>query len=445
MSDGRPAPDLVTSDLPHGHRPVDNETMRVIIAGGGIGGLATALSLHAVGITDVVVVEAVDQIRPLGVGVNLLPDAVRELTELCLAEEVADHSVACAELAYFNRYGQRIWSEPRGVAAGYRWPQFSVHRGPLQMLLVAAVTQRLGPQAVRTGHAVTGFEQTPDAVTVTFAHGARLQGDLLVAADGIHSRVRSMLYPNEGPPAWNGLVLWRGVTQAPPFLSGRTMIMAGDGIEKFVAYPIRSSGPDGEQAMINWIAERPQQGSTTTRADWNGQADPAAVRRRFVGWQFDWLDIPGLIGAAPTVFEYPMVDRDPLPRWTFGRVTLLGDAAHAMYPIGSNGASQAILDARVLAYHLGTAGLVGLDAYEAQRRPPTTALTLANRHMGPEVVLKLSHDRAPRGFARVDDVFAEGELAAIADGYKRTAGFDPAGLNERASYTIPLGRRLPTG
>jgi 2-polyprenyl-6-methoxyphenol hydroxylase-like FAD-dependent oxidoreductase len=419
--------------------------MRVIIAGGGIGGLATALSLHAVGINDVVVTEAVDQIRPLGVGINLLPHAVRELTELGLADALAEQAVACAELAYHNRFGQRIWSEPRGVAAGYRWPQYSIHRGRLQMLLLGAVVDRLGPAAVRTGHAVAAVDQRTDSVSVTFAHGARLGADLLIGADGIASRVRALLHPGEGPPPWNGLVLWRGVTEAPPFLSGRSMIMAGDGVEKFVAYPIRAGGLDGRPALVNWIAERPAEGPTTERGDWNGQVDPTAVRRHFDGWRFDWLDVPALISAAPTVYEYPMVDRDPLSSWTYGRVTLLGDAAHAMYPIGSNGASQAILDARVLAYHLANDGLAGLAAYEEQRRPPTTALCLANRQMGPEIVMKLAHERAPRGFAQVEDVFAPDELAGISAGYKRTAGFDPALLNDRASYDVPSGLGVTDG
>jgi 2-polyprenyl-6-methoxyphenol hydroxylase-like FAD-dependent oxidoreductase len=414
--------------------------MRIVIAGGGIGGLATALSLHAAGITDVVVVEAVDQIRPLGVGINLLPHAVRELTELGLADQLALDAVACAELAYYNRFGQRIWSEPRGVAAGYRWPQYSIHRGRLQMLLLAAVVDRLGPSAVRTGHAVAEVEQNEDGVSVAFAHGARLTADLLVAADGIRSRVRALFQPDEGAPPWNGLVLWRGVTEAAPFLSGRSMIMAGDGVEKFVAYPIREAGPGGEPALVNWIAERPADGPTTQRGDWNGRVEPESVLRHFAGWQFDWLDIPALIAAAPAVYEYPMVDRDPMPAWTRGRVTLLGDAAHAMYPIGSNGASQAILDARVLAYQLATAGLSGLAAYEADRRPPTTALCLANRQMGPEVVMKLAHERAPRGFAHVDEVFGPDELATIAAGYKRTAGFDPTLLNDRPSYDV-MNRR----
>ncbi|MEU8057719.1 flavin-dependent oxidoreductase [Microbispora bryophytorum] len=387
--------------------------MRIVIAGAGIGGLTAALSLHAAGFEDVTVHEAASEIRPLGVGINILPHAVRELTELGLAGRLAEIGVATAELAYFNRYGTPIWSEPRGLGAGYAWPQYSVHRGTLQMLLLEAVVERLGPDAVRTGSRITSPGDE----------------DLLIGADGIHSAVRAHLYPGEGPPPWNGLVLWRGVTFGEPFLTGRSMIMAGDGTQKFVAYPIET----GERTLINWIAERPLDGEAADRGDWNRPADLAEIGRHFAGWRFDWLDVPGIIAGAETAYEYPMVDRDPLPRWTFGDVTLLGDAAHAMYPIGSNGASQAIIDARVLAWALARGDLA---AYEETRRPATTALQLSNREMGPEVVMKLAHERAPGGFDDVEQVIPHTERAEIAASYKRTAGFDPASLSERPSWSV---------
>ncbi|NUP80325.1 MAG: flavin-dependent oxidoreductase [Nonomuraea sp.] len=391
--------------------------MRIVIAGAGIGGLTAALSLHAAGFERVTVHESARELRPLGVGINLLPHAVRELTELGLADRLAGIGVATAELAYFNRYGTPIWSEPRGLGAGYAWPQYSVHRGRLQLLLLEAVRERLGPDAVRTGSRVTGPGDE----------------DLLIGADGINSAVRAHLYPDEGPPPWNGLVLWRGMTYGEPFLTGRSMIMAGDGTRKFVAYPIETGG----RTLINWIAERPLDGEAPERGNWNRPADVAEIVRHFAGWRFDWLDVPGLITGAEAAYEYPMVDRDPLPRWTFGeasaRVTLLGDAAHAMYPIGSNGASQAIIDARVLAHALAHGDLA---AYEAHRRPATTALQLSNRQMGPEVVMKLAHERAPGGFDDVEKVVPYAERAEIAASYKRTAGFDPASLNERPSWSV---------
>ncbi|MGY5128256.1 flavin-dependent oxidoreductase [Streptomyces nigrescens] len=387
--------------------------MRITIAGGGIGGLATALSLHAAGLDDIVIHEATQEIRPLGVGINLLPHAVRELTELGLADRLAAIGVPTAELTYFNRYGQAIWSEPRGLDAGYRWPQYSVHRGRLQLLLLDAVRERLGAHSIRTGSRITGL---------------RHDSDLLVGADGIHSAVRASLFPGEGAPPWNGLVLWRGTTYGEPFLTHRSMIMAGDGTQKFVAYPI------GDGRLINWIAERPLDGEPPERGNWNRPADLATVVEHFSDWRFDWLDVPGIIEGAEAAFEYPMVDRDPLPYWTRDDVVLLGDAAHAMYPIGSNGASQAIIDARVLAHSLATTG--SATAYENIRRPATTALQLANRRQGPEVVMRLAHERAPGGFEDIEQVVPLAERAEIAASYKRTAGFHPNLLNQRASWSV---------
>lgn len=410
--------------------------MHVIVAGGGIGGLTAALSLHAAGIRDVTVLEAAERIRPLGAGINVLPHAVRELTELGLADELAALGVSTGELAYFNRHGQAIWSEPRGLDAGYRWPQYSVHRGELQMLLLDAVRARLGADAVQTGRAVTSYQDLPRGVRVHTRAGS-LDGDVLVAADGIHSAIRRQLFPHEGPPPWNGLILWRGLSRAPSYLTGRTMIMAGDGNEKFVAYPITPEPDADGNHLLNWIAERPLDTPPPAPGDWNREVEPAHVLAHFGHWRFPWLDIAAVIAAADTVYEYPMVDRDPLPRWTHGRVTLLGDAAHAMYPIGSNGASQAILDARVLAWRL--AGLPvdeALAAYEADRRPATTAIQEANRGLGPEIVMRIVHERAPQGFTDIDDVLTRAEREDAAAGYKRTAGFDPALLNERASYTV---------
>ncbi|MET7769806.1 DUF3237 family protein [Nocardia sp. NPDC005366] len=402
--------------------------MRIIIAGAGIGGLTAALSLHAAGITDVGIDEAVPELLPLGVGINLLPHAVRELTELGLADRIAEIGVPIEELVYANPLGQVISSEERGRAAGYRWPQYAVHRGALQMLLLDAVRERLGSGAVRCGCPVTGLE-----------HDA----DLLIGADGIRSTVRGALYPEEGPPIWNGLTLWRGTTLAEPFLTGRSMVMSGDGSRKFVAYPISEPDRDG-RVLTNWIAERPTEGAAAT-GDWNRSADPETVAADFADWKLGWLDAPALIAAAESVFEYPMVDRDPLPRWTHGRVTLLGDAAHPMYPIGSNGASQAIIDARVLAHALATRR--DPSFYEGQRREATAAIVRANRGLGPERVLSLAHERAPHGFDDIDAILPPEELAEISLRYQRLAGFDPASLNERPSWTVratPALERLAT-
>ncbi|WP_216907118.1 DUF3237 family protein [Nocardia noduli] len=402
--------------------------MRIIIAGAGIGGLTTALSLHAAGITEVTVDESVGELRPLGVGINLLPHAVRELTELGLADRIARIGVPIEELVYANPLGQVISAEERGRAAGYRWPQYAVHRGELQMLLLEAVRERLGPDTIRCGRPVTSLD-----------HDA----DLLIGADGIRSTVRAALYPDEGAPIWNGLTLWRGTTLTEPFLTGRSMVMSGDGTRKFVAYPIAEPDADG-RVLVNWIAERPTEGAAVT-GDWNRPADPEAVAAEFADWKLGWLDAPTVIAAAESVFEYPMVDRDPLPRWTHDRVTLLGDAAHPMYPVGSNGASQAIIDARVLANALATGR--GPEHYEQHRREATAAIVHANRGLGPEMVLSLAAERAPHGFDDIEAVLPPEELAEISLRYKRLAGFDPSSLNERPSWTVrptPALERLAT-
>jgi len=414
--------------------------MRVIVVGAGIGGLTAALSLHAAGI-DVEVHEAVAELRPLGVGINLLPHAVRELTELGLAGQLARHGVPTAALVYANRHGQEIWREPRGLTAGYRWPQYSIHRGTLQMLLLATVRERLGPDAVHAGREATGFASDAAGATVTFGDGATARGDVVVAADGIHSALRAQAYPDEGPPIWNRRVLWRGVTEADPYLGGATMVMAGHAQQKFVCYPIDPAAAARGRSLVNWIAElRFPDGTEWRREDWNRPGRLADFLPQFESWDFGWLDAPAVIAGAAHVFEYPMVDRDPAPRWTFGRLTLLGDAAHPMYPIGSNGASQAILDARTLAFQLASRPDVdeALAAYEAERRPPTSRLVLANRGEGPERVMQMAEDRAPAGFTQVTDVIPRAELQAVADGYKQMAGFDREALNARPSLSPGL-------
>lgn len=413
--------------------------MTILIAGGGIAGLTAALSLHQIGV-DCRVFESVGSPQPLGVGINLLPHAVRELSDLGLRDALAETAIPTAELAYYNKHGQRIWSEPRGLEAGYHWPQFSIHRGELQLILLRAARERLGTDRILTGHHLTGWRDTGTGVRAHFIDrrtNAQLpdaEGDLLIAADGIHSAVRQALYPQEGPPIWNGAILWRGTTRARPFLSGRSMIMAGHEFQKFVAYPISRTASDQGEAVINWIAERKfRPDDAWRREDWNRAGNLDDFLPQFAGWRFDWLDVPAVIQAADRCFEYPMVDRDPLDRWTFGRVTLLGDAAHPMYPIGSNGASQAILDARVLAREIRRAGPVpdALLAYEAERRPATGKIVVANRGNGPEQVMQLVEQRAPLGFSQIGDVLTPAELEGTAAGYKRIAGFDKDALNAR--------------
>ncbi len=411
--------------------------MRVLIAGGGIGGLTLALSLHQAGI-DCEVFEQAPEIRPLGVGINVLPHAMRELTELGLQQRVAAAGIVTQELAYANRLGQMIWSEPRGRLAGYSWPQVSIHRGFLHLELIAAAQERLGDARIHLGARMAGFEQDEAGVTLRLDDGRALRGDVLIAADGIHSAARAVFYPNEGPPIWNGAILWRATSIADPFLTGATMAVAGNRNDKFVVYPIKDL-PDGRK-LTNWIAERrvdPNQ--EWKREDWNRPGRIEDFEQTFADWRFPWLDIPALIRSAQSVYEFPMVDRDPLPRWTHGRVTLLGDAAHPLYPIGSNGASQGILDARTLALKLATVAdpVAAMEAYEAIRRPATAALVAATRGDGPDSVLDIAEARAPDGFADIEAVMPHAERAEIAAHYKRLAGFEPSTLNARPSLTPP--------
>jgi 2-polyprenyl-6-methoxyphenol hydroxylase-like FAD-dependent oxidoreductase len=425
----------VASERPSPSGPRPRRRPRVLIAGGGIGGLAAALALHDAG-CDVAVYEAAAEIRPLGVGINVLPHAMAALDRHGLVDLLVGRGVATSELRFVNRHGQVIWREPRGRTAGYPVPQVSVHRGTLQLTLLDAVRDRLGPDGVRTGLALRSFatEDGPAGRRVEARFADRSgsgrgdvveRADLLVAADGIHSTARRILHPGEGPPLWNGQLLWRATSRAAPYLDGATMVMAGSNRTKFVAYPI--TGPDDDGlCTVNWIAELNRSGRPApAREDWNRRGDVDEFAPWFADWRWDWLDVPGLIASTDAVYEFPMVDRDPLDGWVDGRLVLLGDAAHPMYPVGSNGASQAILDARALAG--AVAAGPDLDAalarYEAERLPATAAIVAANRRGGPEQVLDLAEQRAPDGFADVGDVFAPGELEAIAARYKQVAGF----------------------
>jgi 2-polyprenyl-6-methoxyphenol hydroxylase-like FAD-dependent oxidoreductase len=415
--------------------------VHVIIAGAGIAGLTAALSLHAAGI-EPLVLDTARELRPLGVGINLLPHAVRELAELGLAGPLAAAGIETAEQAHFDRHGNLIWSEPRGTALGYRWPQYSVHRGRLQMILLEAVRDRLGAAAVRTATMVTGFTERGGAVEVHAAarDGGRLASvgaDALIGADGLYSAVRAALHPGEAPPRWSGVTMWRGIAPAPPFLSGATVAICGsNAAAKFVAYPVGRAA-DGTLA-VNWVAEAMVGGQQApARPDWTRAGLLADVMAWFADWKLGWLDVPGLIAGSPEVLEYPMVDRDPLPWWGRGRVTLIGDAAHPMYPIGSNGGSQAIIDARVLAASLaaGHGGVpAALAAYEEARLAPTSAIVLANRDMPGDRVLSEVGRRAPAGFAQIEDVMSPAELAALRDAYRATSLQDAAALNARLSY-----------
>ena len=342
--------------------------MKVIVVGGGIGGLSLALSLHQADIA-VRVYEAVDNPIPIGVGINLQPTAVRELTELGLGAALARQAIAPQRLSYFNKLGQPIWSEARGLSAGYKWPQYSVHRGRLQSLLLDAVRERIGEDNLRSGLRLAGFEQNRKRVAASFRHRAsaglmRDDADILVGADGIHSAVRRHLYPLEGEPQFAGQVLWRAAVEAEPFLDGRTIIIAGHFNQRVIAYPI-APGRDQGRLLTNWICQMRVTDSPPPREDWNRRVRHERVLAAFDGWRFPWLDLVELIRRSPEIYEFPLVDRDPLPAWTFDRVTLVGDAAHPMQPIGAQAGTQAIIDARLL-----TAALLAVPL--ALREPVAT-------------------------------------------------------------------------
>jgi 5-methylphenazine-1-carboxylate 1-monooxygenase len=431
--------------------------MKVVIVGAGIGGLTAALSLHDVGIESEVYEQA-HELRELGVGINMLPHAIKELSALGLLPNLDAAGIRTRELIYANRFGQTVWQELRGLDAGYDTPQFSIHRGKLHGVLLRAALERLGAERIHTGSRLTAFREERDGVVAGFEDRATgksfdVAADALVGADGIHSKVRAQLYPDEGAPIWNGIMLWRGCLDWRVYGDGRTMMIAGGNDAKFVLYPIHADPRQPERRLTNWaVMARIADGTQPPprREDWNRPGDLGEVlpfvRDRF---RLGFIDPAALIAATETIYEYPCCDRDPLTRWSFGRVTLLGDAAHPMYPVGSNGASQAILDARALARHLGSVKTVpvALAAYDAERRPATAQIVLSNRKGGPERVIDLVEARAPEGFNHIEDIASHAEREAMVRGYASMAGYAQAQVNEATTATDIDGetRKRPRG
>ncbi len=414
----------------------------ILIAGGGIGGLSAALSLHAAGIPCTVFEQAAT-LRELGVGINTLPHAIRALAGLGLLPALDAVAIRTRSLILANRFGQEVWTELRGMDAGHDAPQFSIHRGKLLGVLHAAALAR--GIDIRPGHRLAAFQQDADGVTARFENGHAVRGAALVGADGIHSAVRAA-FVQEGPPCWTGIMLWRGAVEWPVFADGRTMLIAGGMRAKFVLYPIHADPAQPATRLTNWaVAARVSDGTLPPpgREDWNRPGVLADllpfVQDNFQLDRLGLVDPLALIRASEGFWEYPMCDRDPLPAWTHGRVTLLGDAAHPMYPVGSNGASQAILDGAALARHLATAAApAALAAYDAERRPATAEIVRLNRAGGPERVIDVMEDRAPYGFDDIDAVAPHAEREAIVRGYAATAGFAvdaPRSARERLPLT----------
>lgn len=417
------------------HRDID-----IAIIGGGIAGLTAALSLHAAGFRPTVY-EAVRDPTPLGVGINLLPHAVRELTELGLDADLLQMGVAIQDLYYLTAKGEQVWHEARGLSADYNWPQIAIHRGEFQLFLIAKVIERLGPDAVRFGQELVAVETVNGRARAQLTDrktGAStvVEADLLIGADGIHSAVRRQYYPDEGAPQWNGITLWRSTSPVVAPMGGKAMIWSGYSAQKFVAYPI---GKDPETGLdrLNWICDlKVADERSPPPRDWNRLGNRADFLPLFKGWRWKDVDVPAIVNASQEIYEFPMVDRDPLPRWSFERVTLMGDAAHPMYPIGSNGATQGIIDARVLAWHLAKSASLdeALQHYEKDRREATAKIVLMNRQLGPDRVLDLAAERLAKGGA-LEELLPMEEREEIALSYKLTAGFDPTVLNKRASLS----------
>jgi 2-polyprenyl-6-methoxyphenol hydroxylase-like FAD-dependent oxidoreductase len=419
----------------------------VLVAGGGIGGLSVALTLEQIGV-PCVVFESVAELKPLGVGINLQPNAVRELYDLGIGQEQLDRiGIQAREWALVGLNGNDVYSEKRGLFAGYKWPQYSVHRGQLQMLLYETAVARLGHEAIRTGMQVVGYRNSEDGVTVLVRSrdGVELEvaGSLLIGADGINSAVRAQMHPDQPPIQWGGAIMWRGTTPGIPIRTGASFVGLGTHRHRVVFYPISQPNANTRLATINWIAELTVDNSGGwTQGDWNRRVEIDSFIHHFEDWSYEWLDIAAMLRGAEEVFENPMIDRDPVPTWVEGHAALLGDAAHAMYPTGSNGASQAIIDARVLGAAMIRYGVTGdaLRAYDDELCEEISALVLRNRGAGPFGLLNMLDERCGSLFDDIDDVIPAAEREEFMSRYKSAAGFAKEELNAARPIIAPGDR-----
>lgn len=422
---------------------------RVLIAGGGIGGLAMALTLHQIGV-PFTVFESARELAPLGVGINLQPNAVRELYDLGIGPDDLDTiGVPSREWALVGLNGNDIYAEPRGLLAGYEWPQYSAHRGHLHMLFYRKLVERAGPDCVRLGHKVTGYEIASDgsvAARIRLPDGrtSTEKGTLLVAADGIHSAIRAQMHPDQPPINWGGAIMWRGTTKVRPIRTGSSFVGLGTHRHRLVFYPISPVDPETGLATVNWIAEQTVENPDGWKnSGWFRPVEIAEFITHFADWRYDWLDVPDMLSRADIAYENPMIDRDPVGTWQDGPVVLMGDAAHAMYPTGSNGASQAIVDARVLGAAMLEKGVTpaALAAYNAKLCGPISEVILRNRSAGPFGLLNIVDERCGGVFEDIDAVISADERTAFMAKYKAAAGFAVEQLNA-APPTIAPGRSL---
>jgi 2-polyprenyl-6-methoxyphenol hydroxylase-like FAD-dependent oxidoreductase len=419
-------------------RGQDSTDMQIAIVGAGICGLSLALNLHKRGIAAQVY-ERAPELTELGVGITLLPHAMREFAELGVADELLAAGIENRESCFFNRFGQLIYKEDRGKFAGYAHPEVGIHRGRLHMILYRAARDRLGADCIRTGHHCVGVEQDEDGARVLFTQTSSgralepVRADAVIACDGISSAIRKQYYPADDV-AFAGINSWRGVTRMKPILTGRSYMRIGSILTgKIVIYPIIDN-VDGEgRQLINWMAEIQQ--DAFEKNDWNRPGNLDDFLHIYDSWRFDWLDVPELIRSADVVLEYPMVDKDPVARWTFGRVTLAGDAAHPMYPRGSNGAAQSAIDARTLAdaFVAHADPREALRAFEARRREATANVVRTNRAHPPDFInIKVEELVGDRPFDDLDKFITQDELRALSEQYKRVAGFSLADVGRRS-------------
>ena len=402
--------------------------MNIAIVGGGIAGLSFALGLHQRGI-DCDVFESVNDIKEIGVGITLLPHGMRELAALGVQDALEAVGIENLESVFYTQHGQYVYREARGRHAGYALPEIGIHRGKLHRILFDAAVSRLGANKVHTGMRCTGFSQNADGVQIDFANAhtgqpVSVNAQIAVACDGVNSVIRKQMHPQDAL-CFAGINTWRGVTVHPPILTGKSYLRIGTvEVGKMVIYPIIDNVDGKGNQLINWVAEL--QKPNAAMNDWNRPGDPAVCAEIFKDWTFDFLNVPELILKAEKVFEYPMVDKDALPYWTQGRVTLMGDAAHPMYPRGSNGSAQALIDARTLAEQLSLHSNPqdSLKAYEALRLAPTAKVVETNRNVPPDfIIMKAQELSGGKPFRHIDDLISQDELRQISDNYKTVAGF----------------------
>lgn len=398
----------------------------IAIIGAGPGGLVTALRLHQQGIRPTIY-ESVLELKPLGVGVDIKTVGTKELDELGLLDEFRAISVDAEDSIFYNHFGQEIYAEKCGTHMGYLHEQRFVHRGILQMLLFRTVLDRLGEDAVVLGARAVKYDQDSDGVTLGLEHRdgrtEQVRHEAVIAADGIRSAVRRQMHPNLAEPEFSGITMWRGTTLREPIRGGHTILHLGDPrISTMIVYPIAENFEGSGLDLINWVVET---NGEETVEDWNQVADPEQIIPAFDSLELPFLDVQQLIRDAREVYLFPLIRHFPLDTWVDGRVVLLGDAAHAMYPRGGNGITQAMLDARVLSEKLVTLDdpAEAFAAYDSARREIVNRIADNMRGEGYEVIRRMVAERTDgKPFVDIEDVLPLAEADQIFSRYHALVG-----------------------